>query len=90
MATVTFSNDIVPLFRRKDIECMEQFGVLLDNYAFMSSQEGDLKYSNHANARHVHARLLGVEAPRMPQGGPYWPPAQLELFEQWMKLGFSP
>jgi len=32
--------------------------------------------------------LTGVATPRMPLGGPFWPDAQLQLFDQWMSDGF--
>jgi len=34
---------------------------------------GDDNFADHANARHVLARLSGTELPRMPADGAYWP-----------------
>jgi hypothetical protein len=88
----SFGADVRPLFRDKDINCMrpQPHGVLLDDYAYMSNAVGDGVFADHANARHVHARLAGDERPRMPIGGPYWPQSDIVTFEQWMADGFLP
>ena len=85
---VLFAADIAPLFTERDIGCMSGFGVELDDYGYMGDATGDATFSDHANARHVHARLAGTERPRMPAGGPFWSEAQLQLFDQWMTDGF--
>jgi hypothetical protein len=43
---VSFKNDIKPLFRPIDVDHMKRYGVVLDDYAYMSDGTGD-----HANAR---------------------------------------
>ena len=85
---VSFAADIAPLFTEGDIDCMSETGVELNDYGYMSNGTGDDKFPDHANARHVYARLTGNERPRMPMGGPYWQEAQLQLFNQWMTGGF--
>lgn len=65
-------------------------GVYLDDYHYMSDPSGDSSYADHANARHVYARLTGTETPRMPQGGPFWTTQQLDTFQSWMTGGFLP
>jgi hypothetical protein len=87
--SVSFAGSIRPLFRPRDLECMFPYDVLLDDYAYMSSPLGDNTYADHAHARHVYARLTGAEHPRMPLHGPYWPEANLALFQQWMDDGFQ-
>ena len=72
---VSFQNDILPLFRQQDIDCMAPMGVLLNDYTYMS---------NPANAQAVYNYLTGTAQPRMPLGGPYWTAQQLALFNQWM------
>lgn len=82
---VSYATQIRPLFRQQDIDCMSDFGVKLDNYAYMSKP---------ANARKIYAKLSPAaeedNPPRMPEGGPYWPDAQLALYKQWMDDGFKP
>jgi hypothetical protein len=53
----------------------------------MSDGAGDGAYPDHANARHVYAKLTGDE---MPPGGPFWPQDRLLLFKDWMDGGFQP
>ena len=87
---VSFAGDIRPLFRPEDVDCMSAYGVLLDDYAYMSNPAGSGQFADHGNARTVHYRLTpaaGFE--RMPDGGPYWPDEQIALFEQWMNDGFQ-
>lgn len=74
-ASVSFQNDILPLFRQQDIDCMSGFGVLLNDYTYMSQP---------ANAQNVYDHLTGTATPRMPMGGPYWTADQLALFNTWM------
>jgi hypothetical protein len=65
---------------------MSGFGVLLNNYGYMSDLAGDGTYPDHANANAVYDRLTGTTPPRMPMGGPYWTSAQLQLFKDWMTV----
>jgi hypothetical protein len=81
---VSFKNDIRPLFRPADINCMSLHGVLLDDFGYMSDAAG-----NHANANNVYAYLTGASTPRMPKGGPYWTQAMIDLFSQWMTGGYQ-
>lgn len=73
----SFKNDILPLFRQLDIDCMSQYGVALDNYAWMSNPD---------NANNVYLHLTGKKRPRMPEGGPYWNASQLKKFDDWMNV----
>src|SRR5205823_8042261 len=84
---VSFAADILPLFRTVDIQHMKvpSIGVLLDDYSYMSDPTGsdpgdDPAYPDHAHARLVYCRLTGHCTPRMPPGGPYWSPEQLQRF----------
>jgi len=87
-APVSFARDIAPLFDARDVACMARFDVHLGDAGYMSDATGDDKFADHANARNVYARLTGVATPQMPLGGPFWPDAQLQLFDQWMSDGF--
>jgi hypothetical protein len=79
---VSFATDIKPLFRAIDVEHMNNFGVSLDDYSYMSDPT-----DNHANAQHVEDRLKNQS---MPPGGPFWTPAQLALFNLWRTDGYAP
>jgi hypothetical protein len=79
---VSFAKDIKPLFRTIDIQHMEPFGVLLDDYAHMSDAT-----DNHTNAQGVYDQLFSQS---MPPGGPFWTTAQLALFTNWMTGGYQP
>lgn len=83
MPKVSFAADIKPLFRPIDISHMKSFHVKLDDYTYMSDP---------SNADKVLAALSphDGEPSSMPPGGPYWTAAQLELFVQWQKDGYSP
>jgi hypothetical protein len=72
---VSFKNDILPLFRPEDIACMSGFGVILDDYTYMSQAD---------NAKAVYDHLTGTTQPQMPLGGPYWNAEQLARFKTWM------
>lgn len=78
---VSFANDIVPLFRPMDVECMKARGVFLIAYDYMK-QPG--------NANDVLAMLKPDADPRMPYGGPYWSDDAIALFQAWIDDGFQP
>lgn len=81
-AAVSFGNDIKPLFRSIDVQHMKPFGVLLDDFAYMSDAS-----NNHANAQGVYDQLSSQS---MPPGGPFWTSGQLALFASWMTDGYQP
>ena len=80
--SVSFAKDIKPLFRALDLAHMEPFGVLLDDYKYMSDAGND-----HANAKAVFGTLKDQS---MPPGGPFWSQEQLDLFSKWMADGYLP
>ena len=77
---VSFQRDVLPLFREIDVQHMAGFGVMLNDYAYMS---------NPANAQAVLDTLTGAP-PLMPPGGPYWSDDQVKLFSKWMSDGYKP
>jgi hypothetical protein len=81
-AAASFAKDIKPLFRAIDIQHMKPFGVLLDDYAYMSDAT-----NSHANAQGVYDQLSSQS---MPPRGPFWTAGQLALFSNWMKGGYQP
>ena len=86
----SFAADIRPLFTPQDIGCMSGRGVQLGDYGYMSNPAGDGTMPDHANARHVYARLTGAETPQMPMGEAAWSADKLKTFSNWMAGGFQP
>jgi hypothetical protein len=80
-AVVSFENDIVPLFRPMDIQCMRARNVFLIDYAYMSVP---------ANANLVLTFLKPTSPRRMPYGGPYWSDDSIQLLQSWIDGGFQP
>jgi hypothetical protein len=76
MAIVSFANDIRPMFRPKDINCMNGQGLDLTSY-------NDVK----ANASDIYQR---VSSHSMPLGGPPWTAAMIAKFNSWMTQGYPP
>ncbi|MDQ3279986.1 MAG: hypothetical protein M3Q69_01070 [Acidobacteriota bacterium] len=82
----SFKGDVLPLFTQPSLKHMNRLGVHLDDYAYMSDAAGDSTYPDHANARHVYARLDGSEQPQMPPRGPFWTDAMLKTLSDWMNV----
>jgi hypothetical protein len=88
----SFQTDVLPLFTQPSIKHMNRIGVKLDDFGYMSDAAGDSDYPDHANARHVYARLDGTEQPQMPPGGPFWDDDMLKTLSDWMNVApaFAP
>jgi hypothetical protein len=82
----SFQTDVLPLFTQPSIKHMNRIGVKLDDFGYMSDAAGDSDYPDHANARHVYARLDGTEQPQMPPGGPFWDDDMLKTLSAWMNV----
>ena len=78
---LSFAADVRPLFRDIDVEHMADFGVMLDDYSYMSQS---------ANAANVLAALKGDGQTQMPPHGPYWSVEQIALYQRWMDAGCPP
>ncbi len=76
--SISFENDIRPLFREIDMDHMRGFDVFLGDYDYMSKRE---------NAVMVRDFLSGQRQPQMPPGGPFWPQEHLDLLERWIVAG---
>jgi hypothetical protein len=87
---ITFATDVAPLFRQKDILCMGNMDIRLNEYEYMSNPDGDNIHPSFANLRHVIAHLLGEELPRMPPGGPYWSDEKVGILRKWLEDGCNP
>lgn len=71
---ISFSNDIRPLFRPKDIQAMKNH-FDLSKYDDVKNNADDIYYE--------------VNSGRMPCDGP-WPSSKVELFYNWMQTGMKP
>lgn len=71
---LSFAQDIRPLFRQRDVDCMSDFG-------FDLSGLGDVRM--HSSA--IYARLVEKS---MPTDGP-WSDENIEKFKQWMEEGMG-
>ena len=81
---VSFEQDVLPLFRPMDIQCMRGKNVFLADYAYMSAKDGDGKFTN---ALEVLSYLTGESSPQMPFGGPYWSDDAIDLYKSWIDEG---
>ena len=72
-----FEHDILPLFRKIDIEHMEPYGVLLDQYGYMSVPE---------NAEKVYSSVADAVMP--PDEA--WPAEKVQLLRAWIDGGRLP
>ncbi len=71
---LSFANDIRPLFRKGDIECMKDYG-------FDLSKLGDVR----RNAANIYSRLADKS---MPEDGP-WNDDNIKKFKMWMDDGMA-
>lgn len=81
----TFYEDILPLFRDMDIECMRGIDppVLLANYDWWTeTADSGASYPNFESAYEA------VDSGYMPLGGPRWDPESVQLLADWKAAGF--
>jgi hypothetical protein len=81
MATVSFQNDILPLFTKMDIEHMRGMGVDLDKYDYMKVP---------AHAEDVYTQVSQQLMPPSDSGEDPWSADKVTLFSEWMKGGYQP
>jgi hypothetical protein len=77
VAALGYDHDIKPLFRDRDVACMNPRRIPLRDPNWMCVP---------ANAALVYARLFNKT---MPKDGP-WPPERIAMFKQWMDEGCNP
>ncbi len=75
MSTLSFVDDIRPLFRSNDIETMKPMGIDLSSYE-------DVK----TKAQSIYVRLSAKD---MPCDGP-WSEQSIQKFKEWMDGGTKP
>lgn len=80
--TVSFATDILPLFTQVDIDHMQEQGVQLNDYGYMSTP---------ANASAVYGQLSSKQMPpSWGGGGGPWSDSNIALFKAWMDGGYQP
>lgn len=81
--TTSFQKDILALFTQTDIDHMNQFGVILNDYSYMSQPN---------NAANVYAQVSQGSMPPPPSEGGEgpWSPDKVELFNTWIQDGYPP
>jgi hypothetical protein len=84
--TTGYADDILPLFRQIDINCMTSKGVHLGDAQWMCNAAAGGGFDDHGNARRVFAAL---SAGFMPPGN-RWPQDWLDIYSNWMTDGFQP
>lgn len=79
----SFQGDILPLFTETDVEHMSSFGVVLDDYAYLSVPD---------NAAKVYDQVAqGLMPPPPSEGGEgAWSPDKVALFKAWIDEGYQP
>jgi len=83
---VTYTADIAPKFRPKDIGCMTQHRIRLGDSAWMCSPAAAHGFADHGNARVVFGQLSAGSMP--PDGA--WPQDWIDTYQAWMSGGFEP
>ena len=86
--TVSFKNDILPLFTQTDIDHMQDQTppVHLEDYQYMSDPT-----DNYANANAVYQQVSSKQMPPSWGGGEGpWSDDKVALFKQWMDGGYQP
>ena len=80
-STVSFQQEILPLFTQTDIDHMQRLGVTLDDYSYMSTPD---------NAMKVYDQLSSKKMPpsRGGGGGP-WSDTNVGLFKSWIDGGYE-
>ena len=76
------------MFKLDTVAAEAARGVFLKDHDYMADPASDSSFTDHANARHVQARLRGMAQP--PVGSQLYTPLQLAIFEAWIVDGFSP
>jgi hypothetical protein len=81
--TTSFHSDILPLFTETDIDHMGSFGVILNDYSYMSQPD---------NAATVYQQVSQGSMPPPPSEGGEgaWSPDKVELLKSWIDEGYQP
>lgn len=89
-ATVSYSQDVQPLFDRNCVACHGgQMGLWLDSYERMlaGSQHGPVVVPGNPDASELIRRVTGISQPQMPFGQPPLSPGDVALLRRWIAEG---
>ncbi|MBB4894464.1 hypothetical protein FHS39_003522 [Streptomyces olivoverticillatus] len=78
---VSYSRDIRPLFTDLDVTHMREFGIFLDDYAFMSVP---------VNAESAYFQVSHRLMPPPDSGEDAWPTERIHLLRDWIDGGLLP
>ena len=80
--TVSFEQDILPLFTQTDIDHMQNLGVELNEYSYMSTPDNAIKVYGQLSSRTMPPSKGG--------GGGPWSDTNVTLFKSWIDGGYQP
>ena len=91
--SVVFAAQIRPILASRCYPChgpdIQQHGLRMDSLQglLMGGMNGKVVIPGNSQESHIVRRLLGLEQPQMPYGGPPLPPEQIDLIRKWIDEG---
>jgi mono/diheme cytochrome c family protein len=91
--SVVFASQIRPILASRCYQChgpdVQQHGLRMDSLQGLltGGMNGKVVIPGNSLESHVVRRLLGLEQPQMPYGGPPLPPEQIDLIRKWIDAG---
>src|ERR1700676_113679 len=91
--SVVFATQIRPILASRCYQChgpdVQQHGLRMDSLQALltGGMNGKVVIPGNSQESHMVRRLLGLDQPQMPYGGPPLPPEQIELIRKWIDEG---
>jgi Protein of unknown function (DUF1553)/Protein of unknown function (DUF1549)/Planctomycete cytochrome C/Concanavalin A-like lectin/glucanases superfamily len=91
--SVVFPTQIRPILASRCYPChgpdVQQHGLRMDSLQALltGGMNGKVVIPGNSQESHIIRRLLGLDQPQMPYGGPPLPPEQIELIRKWIDQG---
>src|SRR6267143_850125 len=91
--SVVFATQVRPILASRCYPCngpdIQQHGLRMDSLQglLMGGMNGKVVIPGNSQESHIVRRLLGLEQPQMPYGGPPLPPEQIDLIRKWIDEG---